>query len=114
MPCLSRLPVSTRLYPSRRLAIYSKTSITRFILTLTLSTQKFKVTDHQKLNLHLNLNLNVNLNLNLNLNQSLNWGSAQYSTSEKFNVFKDRYGHKGTNHLNTEYYKHRDFIRGLL
>ena len=79
MPCLPSLPV----YPSRRLAIYSKTSKTRFILTLTLSTPKFKVTDHQKLNLNLNLSLNLNLNINLNLNQNLNWGSAQYSTSDK-------------------------------
>ena len=57
-------------------------------MTLTLPTRKFEVTDHQKLNLNLNLqvnlNLNININLNLNLNQNLNWGSAQYSTSEKF------------------------------
>ena len=36
------------------------------------------------MNLILNLKLNLNLNLNLKLN--LNWGSAQYSTSEKFNI----------------------------
>ena len=62
------------------------------MLTLTLLTPKFKVTDHQNLNLNLNLNLNQNLNLNLNLNldlnlnlnQILNWGSAQYSRSEKW------------------------------
>ena len=78
MPC----PVSRLSLPSlsRRLAIYSKTSITRSILTLTLPTPQFKVTEHQKLN----LNLNLNLNLILNLNKNLNWGSAQYSTSEKF------------------------------
>ena len=52
---LSRLPSLS----TRRLAIYSKTSITRLILTLTLPTPQFKVTEHQKLNLNLNLNLNV-------------------------------------------------------
>ena len=31
----------------------------------------------------MNLNLKLKLNLKLNLNPNLNWGSAQYSTSEK-------------------------------
>ena len=53
-------------------------------MTLTLPTPKFKVTDHQKIILNINFNLNLNLNLDLNLNQNLNWGSAEYSTSEKF------------------------------
>ena len=34
--------------------------------------------------MNVNLNLKINLNLNLNLKPNLNWGSAQYSTSEKF------------------------------
>ena len=36
------------------------------------------------LNLNLNLKENLNFNLNLKINKNLNWGSAQYSTSEKF------------------------------
>ena len=60
------------------------------MLTLTLLTPKFQFTDHQNLNLNLNLhlilNLNLNLNLNRNLNQILNWGSAQYSKSEKLYI----------------------------
>ena len=33
--------------------------------------------------LNMNLNLNLTINMKLNLNPNLNWGSAQYSTSEK-------------------------------
>ena len=36
------------------------------------------------LNLNPNMKVNLNFNLNLKLNKNLNWGSAQYSTSEKF------------------------------
>ena len=34
------------------------------------------------MNLNLNLKGNQNFNVNLKLNKNLNWGSAQYSTSE--------------------------------
>ena len=40
------------------------------------------------MNLNLNLDGNLNFNLNLKLNRNLNWGSAQYSTSEKYLAFK--------------------------
>ena len=36
---------------------------------------------------NMNLNLDLNFNLNLKLNKNLNWGSAQYSTSEKLSLF---------------------------
>ena len=39
------------------------------------------------MNLNLNQNGNLNFNLNLKLNKNLNWGSAQYSTSEKLMSF---------------------------
>ena len=71
---LSRLSRLSTLY-SRRWVIYSKTCITRLLLTLKLQTPK--------LNLNFNLSLKLNLNLTLYLYQNLNWGSAQYSTSEK-------------------------------
>ena len=38
------------------------------------------------LNLNLTLNLKLNLNPNLNLKLNFNWGSAQYSTSEYFDI----------------------------
>ena len=37
--------------------------------------------------MNLNLNLKIYLDLNLNLKPNLNWGSAQYSTSEKYICF---------------------------
>ena len=67
LPSLSRLSL-----PSRKLAIYSKTSKVMLILTLTLLIARFKFTNHLNLNLSLNLYLNININLNLNLNVNLN------------------------------------------
>ena len=42
------------------------------------------------MNLILNLKLNLNLNLNLNLKLNPNWGSAQYSTSEKLYHYNEQ------------------------
>ena len=77
MPLLVSL---VSLVSSRKLSIYSKTSKTILILTLTLLNARFKVTDHQKLNLNLNFNLNLNPNLNLNLNLNLNFYSNFINT----------------------------------
>ena len=61
-------------------------------MTLTFLTLKSKFNNHQNLNLNLNFNLNLNPNLNINLNlmlnikHNLNWGTAQYSTSEKLRI----------------------------
>ena len=70
----------SRLISSCKLSIYSETSKTILILTLTLLNARFKVTDHQKLNLNLNFNLNLNPNLNLNLNINLNFYSNFINT----------------------------------
>ena len=61
------------------------------MLILTLLKPNFKVNNYQNFNQNLNLNLNLNpnlnlkliLDLNLNLRLNINWGSAQYSRSEK-------------------------------
>ena len=55
---------------TRKLAIYSKTSITILMLTLTLLTAIFEFTHHH--NLYLNPNLNFNIILNLTLKKVLN------------------------------------------
>ena len=62
---------------SHKLAIYSETSITMLILTLTSLTPKFNLTDNQNLNLNLNPNLNPNINLHKIVQLFMNFGFSR-------------------------------------
>ena len=63
-----------------------------FVMSFTLNCSlswyfNFKLQGNKNMNLNLNLKLNLNFILKFKLN--LNWGSAQYSTSEKFQICID-------------------------